>query len=97
MGAHPATASPLVRRYTLEEFFALEPPPDRSRYELIAGVLYAALGVGELWLVDLERRALEQRVLAGAEWRVAGVHDGAARLESAVVAGLAVIAEQVFA
>jgi Uma2 family endonuclease len=40
MGAHPATASPLVRRYTLEEFWELEPPPEGGHYELIAGVLY---------------------------------------------------------
>jgi len=40
MGTHPATASPLVHRYRLEEFFALEPPPGGGHYELIAGVLY---------------------------------------------------------
>src|ERR1043166_177549 len=40
MGGAPATASPLVRRYSLEEFFALELPPGHGHYELIAGVLY---------------------------------------------------------
>ena len=40
MGAAPATASPLVRRYTLDEFFELELPPGHGHYELIAGVLY---------------------------------------------------------
>src|SRR2546427_12011894 len=40
MHALVASASPLVRRYTLDEFFALEPPPDGGHYELIAGVLY---------------------------------------------------------
>ena len=35
-----ASTSPLVRRYTLEEFFELPPPPGGGRYELIAGVLY---------------------------------------------------------
>src|SRR5438093_2920244 len=40
MGAHPATASPLVRRYTLEEFWELEAPPEGGHHELIAGVLY---------------------------------------------------------
>jgi hypothetical protein len=29
-----------VHRYTLEEFFALDPPPGGGHYELIAGVLY---------------------------------------------------------
>ena len=32
--------SPLVKRYTLEEFWELPEPPDRSKVELIAGVLY---------------------------------------------------------
>jgi Uma2 family endonuclease len=32
--------SPLVRRYSLEEFWALPDPPDHSKVELIAGVLY---------------------------------------------------------
>jgi Uma2 family endonuclease len=40
MGAHPATASPLVRRYTLEQFLTLDPPKEGGHYELIAGVLY---------------------------------------------------------
>lgn len=32
--------SPLVKTYTLEEFWALPDPPDRSKLELIAGILY---------------------------------------------------------
>jgi Uma2 family endonuclease len=32
--------SPLVKKYTLEEFWELPDPPDRSKLELIAGVLY---------------------------------------------------------
>ncbi|MGH9971240.1 MAG: Uma2 family endonuclease [Pyrinomonadaceae bacterium] len=34
------TTSPLVKTYTLEEFWALPEPPDHSKLELIAGVLY---------------------------------------------------------
>ena len=34
------TTSPLVKTYTLEEFWQLPEPPDRSKLELIAGVLY---------------------------------------------------------
>src|SRR5215203_530771 len=34
------STSPLVRKYTLEEFWQLPDPPDRSKLELIAGVLY---------------------------------------------------------
>jgi len=32
--------SPLVKTYTLEEFWALPDPPDHSKLELIAGVLF---------------------------------------------------------
>jgi Uma2 family endonuclease len=32
--------SPLTRRYTLEEFWALPEPGDRARYELIGGYLF---------------------------------------------------------
>ena len=40
MGEPAPTTSPLVRRYSLEEFFALEPPADGGHYELIGGALY---------------------------------------------------------
>src|SRR5213076_1431219 len=191
MGAHPATASPLVRRYTLEEFWELEAPPEGGHYELIAGVLYvvppptgphniaisnltrifiryldahpgagrlfvpraavwrpdwhtwlepdlflvtaerlrttdagrldtadlvvealsagystydrtakadtyAALGVAELWLVDLERRAIEQRVLVDGRWRVAGTFAEGSVLESVACAGLRIVPDDVF-
>ena len=32
--------SPLLRRYTLEEFWELPDPEDRSHYDLIGGQLY---------------------------------------------------------
>ena len=32
--------SPLLRRYTLEEFWGLPDPGDRSHYDLIGGQLY---------------------------------------------------------
>jgi Uma2 family endonuclease len=34
------STSPLVKTYTLEEFWRLDDPPDRAKLELIAGVLY---------------------------------------------------------
>ena len=34
------STSPLIRTYTLEEFWALPAPKDGSKFELIAGVLY---------------------------------------------------------
>jgi Uma2 family endonuclease len=40
MAAIAVTTSPLIRRYTLEEFWALDNPPGGGHYELIAGVLY---------------------------------------------------------
>jgi Uma2 family endonuclease len=36
----PLVTSALVKTYTLEEFWQLPDPPDRSKLELIAGVLY---------------------------------------------------------
>lgn len=40
MAAVAVTTSPLIRQYTLEEFWALDNPPEGGHYELIAGVLY---------------------------------------------------------
>ena len=40
--------SPLVKTYTLEEFWELPEPPDRSKIELIAGVLYMTPPPGAL-------------------------------------------------
>lgn len=34
------STSPLVKTYTLEEFWEIPEPPDRVKFELIAGVLY---------------------------------------------------------
>ena len=39
--------SPLVKTYTLEEFWQLPDPPDRSKLELIAGVLYMSPPPGD--------------------------------------------------
>jgi Uma2 family endonuclease len=190
MHALEATASPLVRRYTLEEFHALEPPPGGGHWELIAGVLYmvpppsrrhadavsrlvlvfaayaaahpdrcrlfvpraslstpadthlepdlflvaterlsrmgdenptsadlvvevlspstavydrtakadtyAALGVRELWLVDLEQETIEQRVLAGGRWETRGSSAGPSCVGAITFPGLPVVAAEVF-
>jgi Uma2 family endonuclease len=40
MAAFAVTTSPLIRHYTLEEFWELDNPPGGGHYELIAGVLY---------------------------------------------------------
>ena len=58
---------------------------------------YAAFGVRELWLVGLEQQTIEQRVLDGPTWRVAGVHSGAAPFEAEIFAGLTVVPAHVFA
>ena len=42
------STSPLVKKYTLEEFWELPDPPDRSKLELIAGVLYMTPPPGAL-------------------------------------------------
>jgi len=39
--------SPLIKTYTLEEFWQLPDPPDRSKLELIAGVLYMSPPPGQ--------------------------------------------------
>jgi Uma2 family endonuclease len=57
---------------------------------------YAALGVRELWLVDLERRAVEQRILSGAAWATAGTHAGSAGFESVVFPGLTLVPADLF-
>jgi Uma2 family endonuclease len=57
---------------------------------------YAALGVRELWLVDVEKRMIEQRVLEGGGWRVVGRHAGADRFEATVFPGLRVALPDVF-
>lgn len=56
---------------------------------------YAALGVEELWLVDLERRSIEQRALAGGVWKVVGTSSGADVLESVRFPGLRVVPGEV--
>src|SRR5437588_4472494 len=38
--ANVVSFSPLLRRYTLEEFWELPEPEDRAHYELITGVLF---------------------------------------------------------
>jgi Uma2 family endonuclease len=190
MSTPAPTASPLVRRYRLDEFFALDPPPGGGHYELIAGVLYmvppptgvhhvvasrlvlrfaayatahperatlfvprapiwtpadtylepdlflvaterlktmdagelstadlvveilspssamydrtakadtyAALGVRELWLVDVERRAIEQRVLADGAWVVRGTFAGGNVVRAEAFPGLDVAPADVF-
>jgi Uma2 family endonuclease len=38
----PIFFSPLLHRYTLEEFWSLPEPKDRSRYELVGGMLFVS-------------------------------------------------------
>jgi Uma2 family endonuclease len=190
MATRPATASPLVHRYTLEEFFALDPPLGGGHYELIAGVLYmvpppdgahnltaarlngvlsayatanphrcvlfvprsaiwtaantylepdlflvrterlavmdagrlttadliveilspgsavydrtakadtyAALGVAELWLVDLAEHSIEQRALRRGAWEVVGAFTGDQAVEAKTFPGLVLVPARVF-
>jgi Uma2 family endonuclease len=185
------TTSPLVKRYTLEEFWSLENPPGGGHYELIAGVLYmvpppsgphatavarlnrrfatylaahpelgelfvpraaiwtladtylepdlmfvsaehlknmdpghlttadlvvevispstalydrttkadtyAALGVGELWLVDTEKRTIEQRVLEGGRWTRTKTHTSGETIHAERLLGFACDVGSLFA
>jgi hypothetical protein len=57
---------------------------------------YAALGVAELWPVDLESRTIEQRVLSAAAWAVRGTFAGARAVASEAFPGLAAVPDAVF-
>jgi Uma2 family endonuclease len=35
---------------------------------------YAALGVGELWLIDTKQQTVEQRILGTGEWNTVVIH-----------------------
>ena len=190
MSTPAPTASPLVRRYRLDEFFELDPPPGGGHYELIAGVLYmvppasgphhlaasrlnllfaayasshperatlfvprapiwtpadtylepdlflvatdrlrtmdagelstadlvveilspssamydrtakadtyAALGVRELWLVDHDHRAIEQRVLVDGAWGRRGTFAGQEAVRAEAFPDLAVVPAELF-
>ena len=66
------TTSPLVKTYTLREFWNLPEPADRSKLELIKGVLYMSPPPGEVHdetfdKLDRElRRAVDQHGYRGA-------------------------------
>ncbi|HZP41099.1 MAG TPA: Uma2 family endonuclease [Candidatus Binatia bacterium] len=92
MGAAPATASPLVRCYTLEEFFALELPPGHGHYELIAGVLYVVPPP-----TGRHDRVQSRLNLTFAAHAAAERHTGSTPLESVIFPGLTVVPEEVFA
>lgn len=190
MGSGIVSTSPLVRQYTLEEFWNLPDPPQGGHHELIAGVLYmvappsaahnevmsrltlrlaafllshpgvgklyvpraplwvregthlepdlvfvgadrlppggigdlrsadlvieafspgtavydrqtkadtyAALGVRELWLVDLSRQEIEQRVLVAGAWRMQTTARPGETLRAAALTGFGVNVHEIF-
>lgn len=58
---------------------------------------YAALGVRELWLVDLSRHEIEQRVLEAGAWRVLATAKPGETLEAHVLPGFTVTVTDIFA
>jgi len=89
MGEGPRTTADLVVEIS---------SPGSAVYDRTAKAdTYAALGVRELWLVDLEQRAIERRILAEGGWREAEQYTAPMRLESVVFPGLAVVPDEVFA
>ena len=59
------TTSPLVKTYTLEEFWELPEPKDGGKNDRNTKAdTYAAVGVTESWLVDPENETVEVRNLA---------------------------------
>jgi hypothetical protein len=59
--------------------------------------MYAALGVRELWLVDLQLQCIEQRVLHGAAWEVVGTFSGNEPVRARAFPELEVIPVHIFA
>jgi Uma2 family endonuclease len=51
------STSPLIKTYTLEEFWELSEPPDHSKLELIAGVLYMTIPPAQLHSKTVSRLA----------------------------------------
>jgi hypothetical protein len=56
------TTSPLVETYTLHEFWDLPEPPDRSKLELLKGVLY-------MTMTEIGQRTLDPAVSPGSQSR----------------------------
>jgi len=56
---------------------------------------YAALGVAELWLLDLEGRSIEQRVLRDGAWEMVGTYTGDAIMTAQTFPGLRVVAAEI--
>ncbi len=52
--------------------------------------------MSELWLVDLERRDFEQRVLRDGVWEVVGTFAEAAPVVARIFPGLTVVPAEVF-
>ncbi len=57
---------------------------------------YAALGVRELWLVDLSRHEIEQRILEAGAWRVAANAKPGDILRSHALPGFSVDVSEIF-
>jgi Uma2 family endonuclease len=60
------------------------------------GDTYAALGVPELWLVDLSRHEIEQRILEAGSWRAATIARSGDTLRCHVLPGFTVNVAEVF-
>lgn len=86
---HPSEVSfsSMLRRYTLEEFWALPEPGDRSHYDLIEGVLFMVPPPADPH-DDLDARLTKALVLFLAHERIAGdVHHPQAAIYRDVEAG----------
>jgi len=71
--------------------------PSSAMYDRTAKTdTYAALGVRELWLVDLEKESIEQRVLVDGRWDVRGMHAGSTAVEAVTFPGLCVVPAEAF-
>ena len=83
-----------VGRESIVSHRGIEGPPDLAveilspwsvrRDRVAKAALYARYGIRHYWLVDPDARVLEVYEVDGAEYRLAGRHEGAARLRTAV-------------
>jgi len=49
-----------------------------------------------MWLADMEKQAIEQRVLAEGAWRLVGIRSGSAQVEAVRFPGLSVVPAEIF-
>src|SRR5947209_6191641 len=90
-------SSPLVKTYTLEEFWQLPDPPGRAIYDRNTKAdTYGALGVREIWLVDEVAQSVEVRQHTGEVFDEGQMFSRGEQIRSIVFPALKLSVEQLF-